>query len=68
LSLSPNYVRRLTELQETINQLSISQTPLPTRWRVTLPVTAAAKEIEEVVLRIQGIITIKDLPPIGKDK
>jgi hypothetical protein len=55
-------------MQETIHQLCVTPTILPKRWRLTLPISDATKEIEEVVLRIQGIITHKELPPIQREK
>jgi hypothetical protein len=56
------------KLQESIDQLCVTPMMFPKRWRLTLPITADTKEIEEVILRIQGIITNKDLPPVRKDK
>jgi hypothetical protein len=58
----------MMKLQETMNQLCVTPTTFPKRWRFTLPITIDTKEIEEVIFRIQGIITNKDLPPVRKDK
>jgi hypothetical protein len=59
---------RLISSQKSIEELSIFQMTFPTRWRLSSPGDAASKQLEEVVLRIQGIVTVKELPPLGKDK
>jgi len=54
--------------QESIDQLCVTPMMYPKRWRLTLPIMPDTKEIEEVIFRIQGIITNKELPPVQKDK
>jgi hypothetical protein len=66
--VSKKSVKRTVNLQESIEQLCVTPMMFPKRWRLTLPITAATEEIEEVVLRVQGIITNKDLPPVQKEK
>ena len=45
------------------NKVSVTQYDKPLDWRITLP-TKEDDVLEEVVLRLQGIVCAKMLPPV----
>ena len=49
-------------LQEYINAFTIEKTTYPTCWRILRGINRVEKQ--ELVMRIQGIISLKDLPPL----
>ena len=52
----------LNPAQEYIAQFDVVDTTHPTRWRMLRTLDNGEKQ--ELILRIQGILTLKDLPPI----
>ena len=49
-------------LQEYINAFTIEKTTYPTCWRILRGINRVEKQ--ELVMHIQGIICLKDLPPL----
>jgi hypothetical protein len=50
------------QLQEYMAQFEVTNTTHPTRWRMLQ--TSETGEKQELIMRVQGILTMKDLPPI----
>jgi hypothetical protein len=45
-------------------KITITCSAAPLSWRMVLPASADSDEREEAVIRLQGILCNKDLPPI----
>jgi hypothetical protein len=45
-------------------KITITYSAAPLSWRMVLPANADSNEREEAVIRLQGILCNKDLPPI----
>ena len=51
------------QVQEYIAQFEVTNTTHPTRWRLLQTIDGTGEK-QELILRIQGILTLKDLLPI----
>jgi hypothetical protein len=50
------------QLQEYMAQFEVTNTTHPPRWRMLQ--TSDSGEKQELIMRVQGILTMKELPPI----